>query len=1324
MPRYIREKLTDKEKAMLEDSFNGLVFQNQDAKHPHPVLHYSRKFLEQEAIDKLNDLGVASVLDIGGNAARAGKYAAKKGLIYHSTNPITDTSDAIRGKLHEMQHGAAVSYCRHRVEQCLCMPIHDALLSVHSLYYFEPETLVQLIARTQRKILIAVVHLFEGYSGNFPVGTRESTWELVGRNVNMRAAGNPHVYNHSALLWLHGGGVSTPSGNLAWTFIKEACGNTLIVFTTTLAPVPRSTLSDLRPGTRLDQRDLRGLRNVQATVDYQYREMEVKDVIVARFGLIIDTELNRTVIIPNELLSEAKLWVVGKERSQANWGLLVNNLRGKVGKLNVHHSMTSEIVLICAALAFTETVHSELQALVMLSRYQSQFGILKQWTAIPVMGWQTIVIGLASILGASVLVMSRRNPPAMPSLSMTPFGHNGFIGIRAVSGSFNWRSALWVAGVIGVSVLGYFGITKYVTVKSFTSTVPSLYSTKPDLELLYEKPKVGTIVSMPDLYEKKEKAGYTPVVTVNNIVPVRCANDNATTVHALVARMLKGVEQADWGHIIAKEDKWDKWFGPKTHLEVLPFESWIVDQYNRSKDKPRVAQLQKAYMELMADPTLLKFEIQPFVKNEAYVGKGANPKPRMILATNDYYLVATGPLCSALSADLKRRWNKNHFVYYTSGANARDLGEWFARGCAKFPDGVIVWADMKEYEARIAVQAVQTEVRIDRHITDMSQDQGDLLLMQINQVGKTRTGLRWFRKAGRVSGVGNTSDGNSKDNGVVSLELYDRYDLPLEDHIMMGVLGDDNLCFLSAQMWEALGKTVEPIEAAYKQVGWSPVADWCRVRDYHKAEFCSGWFPRIIEEGHADQIMHTWSPKVGRVLAKTFQLKPTEQNGPGVVRGIAIGLSCGPVDPLLWTFCNSLNQTLKEVQPVMWIQSEYNPLITKRPGVTVDPVSTMERYGLSREQYDRVVTYLRFKAEACEWPINLSSYECPEWDLIDRKDIEYDDFFDEVSTNDDEAQKKPNTTAMDRNPIERVPDLHKHPKQTKDGTPIVNQPKPKGRPPKPGKRERRFVEQIKGSQDKKHDPDNNNRPVDQPREEEKPQQEQPRTRERPDRERGRANRGGSRRGADRDRGAVYRPRRGSRGGASAALGFFDLNTALDFLREGAALLGRLMFSRVNESALALLWDGLATVRKGIIAAGIAMGMPSIVDIMLTYKMWWVEATMTWTPFYYCSIVGEELIKGTSVNRSVWFALGELVFTKSPLFLTGFLPPRALVLTVPAVVMHILNAHGPLWKRVLRHLAFNAAIQLVVGPLMWWWLDLPTPPANMDHPVTVPVVEMP
>jgi len=1318
MPRYIREKLTDKEQGLLGESFNGLVFQNQDAKHPHPVLHYSRKFLEQEAMDKLRDLGVASVLDIGGNAARAGSYAAKTGLLYHSTNPILDTSDAIRGKLHEMQHGGMVSYCRHRVEECLCMPVHDALLSVHSLYYFEPETLVQLIARTQRKLLVGVVHLFEGYSGNFPVGTKESHWELVGRNVTMTANGNPHVYFHSALLWLHGGGVATPSGNLAWTFLKEACGSALIVFTTTLATVPRSPLSDLRPGTRLDQRDLRGLRNVQATINYQYRELDVKDVIVAKFGLIIDTELDRTVVIPNELLSEAKLWVVGKERSQANWGLLINNLRGKIGKLNVHHSMTSDVVLLCAALAYTETVHPELQALVMLSRYSSQFGVLKLWTGIPVIHWHTIAVGLATLVGATAFVVSRN--VGRPQLTLVPNHMSTFVGIRAVSGSMNWSSVLWVMGAIGATLLGYFGLTKYVTVKSAASTVPSQYSTRPDLELLYEKPKVGTIVTMPDLHDKKEKAGYTPVVTVNGIVPVRCANDNATIVHALMARMLKGTEEADWSHIVAKRDKWDKWFGPKAHLEILPFERWIVEQYNRSKDKPRVAQLQKAYHELVSDPTLLKFEIQPFVKNEAYVGKGANPKPRMILATNDYYLVATGPVCSALSADLKRRWHKNHFIYYTSGATAKDLGEWFSRGCQRFPDGVLVWMDMSEFEARITEECMETEAKIDQHITDISNDYVDLLLMQVKQVGKTRSGLRWKRRAGRSSGVGNTSEGNSKANGTVSAECYDRYDLPLEDHVQMGVLGDDNLCFLSSHMWDRLGKTIQPIEDAYKQVGWLPVGDWCPVSQYHQAEYCSGWFTKVDYPADVEDRpqTYTWTPKVGRVLAKSFQLKPSEQNGPGVIRGIAIGLSCGPVDPLLYAFCSTLDKTLKEVQPVQWVQSEYNPLIVRTREFYVDPVSTCDRYGLTMEQFKRVEEYLKSKAAAWHWPINLSTDECPEWELIDQKDIEYADLFDETSTNDDESQVKPNTTAMDRKPIERVPDLHKHPRQERDGTPIVNQPNPK-REPKPGKRERAnkvpAVEVPKEEKDVKNDPNNNNRPQNPPVKTEG-------GRGREQRGRARLNRGGSRRGrgGNADSGANYRPRRGTRGGASAVIANFDYGVAWQLLRKFGSWVAECAFVPVCKPIVVGMWNAFRPFLEICGGTAVVLGVPRVMDLMVAYNTWWTECAYSYTPFYFATIVGEELIKGESSRWGLGFALAELVFTKSLLVLSGFLPPRVIWLMIPAVVMHVTNAHGPLWRRVVRHLIFNAVMQLAIGPFVWWAMGLPCQPLPTPTPVMVEV----
>lgn len=333
----------------------------------------------------------------------------------------------------------------------------------------------------------------------------------------------------------------------------------------------------------------------------------------------------------------------------------------------------------------------------------------------------------------------------------------------------------------------------------------------------------------------------------------------------------------------------------------------------------------------------------------------------------------------------------------------------------------IIEIDMSEYEARISEEALEHRAKFYEHV-GLTQQQADLFRLQKEQVGRTRSGVKWKRTAGMASGVPDTSLGNSLSTAEATNSYFIQEDYDLEQHMGLMVLGDDNFIIVDHDMWDKMDHSTLKLQTWLENLNWKPEIKDYAPEDLPKAEYCSGWFCRYEHEG---EMKLTWTPKTGKVLAKTLFIKPQDRIGRNTIKGICMGLTAGPCCPLLYTALNGLKKTIrsptgKGITPKFDRVYEWQPYATKKIGqVKMCIEDVCVRYGLSTKQYFEVRDYLADQVRSGQWPINLSTQECVPFGVIYAQDVAQSETG-VISLN--LTQRNPNLTNIDRVDILNPPE--------------------------------------------------------------------------------------------------------------------------------------------------------------------------------------------------------------------------------------------------------------------------------------------------------------
>jgi len=240
-------------------------------------------------------------------------------------------------------------------------------------------------------------------------------------------------------------------------------------------------------------------------------------------------------------------------------------------------------------------------------------------------------------------------------------------------------------------------------------------------------------------------------------------------------------------------------------------------------------------------------KVKEYEVPEVWARSIQNPHP----ATTAYY----GPRIHALGEQLKKDWNIDSKIYYTSGANAEDLGRWFMQCMDELGQCWFVEVDCSRWDGRFTAALSLLEAAFDaRYGASWDTLAYELQVKcNISWKGAVRLACLWLR----MSGVNNTSKGNSQGNAIGCLKGL-KLLAWLDGAWRMCVLGDDNGLVLPKV--HSPRDIAASLEAAYKSLGHKPKV---KVQDLPLGfSYCSGRM-YLTTEG-----TRVWAPKVGRALAK------------------------------------------------------------------------------------------------------------------------------------------------------------------------------------------------------------------------------------------------------------------------------------------------------------------------------------------------------------------------------------------------------------------------------------------------------------------------
>ncbi len=1031
MPTRFDYAVTAQQKEAMSTVCTDLECTSALPRHTHPILKFSRGFFEREMCKYLSDHGVKSVVDVGGNPKRAASVASKvivgagkgKGpLAYWSCNPVLDADDAIRQQRRELQ--GVDKYCNHTVQEHLgstcSLAFPDALMFVHSMYYLTPLDIAKAILKTGKKLAVASVHHFDSFEGTLPPHeyrcTDEAEYYLEGEQVVMQVYGNTNPYRHSAMHWLAGPGLYLPelAVTLCWTQIMSGLGTKcyhLTVHNGDLGGACRSALTCPRVGTLISDQEVCGLRSklVEMTVHGTVRQVDRIRVVTAGLLFTCGTE---SIVLPNELIQEGRVHCAGKQRDEKLWQSLYAHLRSRVGKLRMSPTYAAQTLPAVCAFAFVEGIEAEMVALAQVHKYKEAMEGHKSMTA-----FQTWVMRKEGLSGWIEWAWEQhvRRPTArfleskpylmtLYVLCALPFMCLGFAYLPVSVGG------VVIAVLMGCLADASAHATRDRAITNVGAAPSKAVTTLTEADL---NPKIGTVRRVP-VETPKEVAGPSSVVQFGTFVPLTPSNCETNLLAAASRRLGSGSEVSPgWETILAwscSEDsaEFHRLIGAsKGPVQDPGFEYWI-ENCNRSEDKIRVEALRKAKQNAQDDPTTIHLQDRPHVKDEACLKP--NFKPRAIFATNDEYLVELAPWTFAAGLRVKEAMageeSGDEAAFYASGCTAVELGA--QHSFFKNWSAYMLEVDFGSYEGTICEPAIRAEINSYKRLGAPP----EVLELFEQQLEPIKCGV-YTRSACRRSAVPNTSLGNT-------LSLYKLFfyyftvvlGLPWKSAMRLIILGDDSVIYLSEAAWRKMGRSLEHLQ------GW--LVDTVKMKpemkvhvtgiDDEHVEFCSGWFLPATKNGEPTNV---WTPKVGRVLAKTMRVKASHKSGRQIIKGIASQFNTPRICPALRTFMAEMHASIQGPEtPTEWSEYQINQRLKdgKNPSVDVvldHPEAAFERrYGL-----DYAETAKRLKQDAGgKWPIQLDpEFYKAIWDKDVAQDI---DCVDEVNIEDDQVH--PNLTIGDQ----------------------------------------------------------------------------------------------------------------------------------------------------------------------------------------------------------------------------------------------------------------------------------------------------------------------
>jgi hypothetical protein len=279
-----------------------------------------------------------------------------------------------------------------------------------------------------------------------------------------------------------------------------------------------------------------------------------------------------------------------------------------------------------------------------------------------------------------------------------------------------------------------------------------------------------------------------------------------------------------------------------------------------------------------------------FVKVEGNLYRaGPNLKdkaPRLIQGAQPEFVCLVGPWIAALQKRIKRDWNINNFITYTSSISNLKLGNKLVDFGGKLGED-----DVGKWDASFGEELCKHELKMAKNWFNAPPAVWMLMKANIKTHGKTLTGLKYKVKGTRKSGDPYTSLFNSVENALTHVWMLCNHNnwswRQAKTNIVMFVQGDDNAMAIC-------NGTYPDVKNIMLQLGFE--SQFIFRRSYVELEFCSMRVYKV-KEGHS------FGPKPGRIFSKTgyYVNPPLGVSRESLVKGTMLGLvnSCHHIPPLM-----------------------------------------------------------------------------------------------------------------------------------------------------------------------------------------------------------------------------------------------------------------------------------------------------------------------------------------------------------------------------------------------------------------------------------------
>lgn len=258
----------------------------------------------------------------------------------------------------------------------------------------------------------------------------------------------------------------------------------------------------------------------------------------------------------------------------------------------------------------------------------------------------------------------------------------------------------------------------------------------------------------------------------------------------------------------------------------------------RRSDPGWAQSLIDAANQVKASGTLPPLSLGIFVKDEPYVGKTRDDvKPRIIKNACAYYAAVFNPMAFSICEYWKSHCDPRYMPAF--GLSRDQVGDWISMAIAAV-DGPVAFVenDCSAWDSTVSVDALKYEARFYQAFTDAPPEFHKLMRKQFKQkCENSAKTVKFTRRGGRASGVGNTSLGNT----ILNLSMH-RHSLgALANQCFIIAIGDDMLCVCPQALADSI---CTKFTTDLTRWGFKPTAKWTSTPEH--AEFCSSYIASTV----------------------------------------------------------------------------------------------------------------------------------------------------------------------------------------------------------------------------------------------------------------------------------------------------------------------------------------------------------------------------------------------------------------------------------------------------------------------------------------------